>query len=182
MLEEEVIYLNHLEARHKVGTFESGPASRKTVQMAELVAALDDLCEPWVMILSTIFCYYEYSKTLSAKLSSSVLQFKLNSVVPLLKLILHNKVISVNFALFVQQMCRFELQPYHITRPFSLTVMSSLHLQHRASLTSYSVQLKSHRLYTIDRQFDGRVRGSFRHFQLYCVAESRAFFFGIVED
>ena len=46
MLEEEVIYLNHLEAHHKVGTFESAPASRKTVQMAELVAALDDLCEP----------------------------------------------------------------------------------------------------------------------------------------
>ena len=45
IMEEEVIYLNHLEAEYKIGKSQYEPPTRKTVQMAELVRALDELCD-----------------------------------------------------------------------------------------------------------------------------------------
>ena len=45
MLEEEVIHLNHMEVQYMIGSSEGEAPTRKTVQMAELVRALDDLCD-----------------------------------------------------------------------------------------------------------------------------------------
>lgn len=49
ILEDEVIYLNHMEAQHRVNGRDEGGSTqlekRETVQMIELVRALEDLCD-----------------------------------------------------------------------------------------------------------------------------------------
>ena len=44
MLEDEVVYLNAMEAEHHVGQAPEN-VSRQTARMMEVVKALDDLCD-----------------------------------------------------------------------------------------------------------------------------------------